>query len=69
MHMRKASVTGISGGLIVILSGVEEGSSQVKGAQCSNSECKFLNSMYVSFGDLIFITSCNLAFRKLNIVY
>lgn len=51
MHMKKASVTGFSGSLIVKLSGVEKGNSQ----QCSGFECKFLNSVYVSFGDLIFI--------------
>lgn len=33
MQMKKASVTGISGSLIVKLSGVEEGNSQVKGAE------------------------------------
>lgn len=69
MHMKKASVTGISGSLIVSLSAVEEGNRLVKGAHCSSFECKFLNSMYASFRDLIFITLCNLAFRKLNIVY
>lgn len=68
MHMKKGSVTGISGSLIVKLSGVEESNSQVKGAQDSSCECKFLNSMYASFGDLIFIALCNLAFRKLNIL-
>lgn len=51
MHMRKVSVTGISGSLIMTLSGVEEDNSQVKGAQCSSFKCKFLNSMYVSFGE------------------
>lgn len=33
MQMKKASVTGISGCLIVKLSGVEEGNSQVKDAK------------------------------------
>lgn len=69
VYMKSSSITGISGSLILKLTGVGEGNSQVKGAQNSSFECKCLYSSCVLFGDLVFIALCDLAFSELSVVY